>query len=50
MSDGEIKAKVDSLYEDGCRNIGEFMKEFSSLPADKKVVSQIVRGTLASYD
>jgi len=41
MTDAEITKKVQSLITDGATNMGEIMKAFASLPADKKVVSQI---------
>jgi uncharacterized protein YqeY len=41
MSADEIRAKVQSLIADGASNMGEVMKAFAALPADKKIVSQI---------
>ncbi len=41
MTNEEIREKVQSLISDGASNMGEIMKAFSSLSADKKVVSQI---------
>ncbi len=41
MSDAEITEKVQSLIANGSTNLGEIMKAFASLPADRKIVSQI---------
>lgn len=41
MTADEIRERVQSLIADGVSNLGEIMKAFSSLPADKKIVSQI---------
>jgi uncharacterized protein YqeY len=41
MSDEEIRTKITALIDNGASNMGEIMKAFSNLPADKKVVSQI---------
>ena len=41
MTNEEIREKVQTLISDGASNMGEIMKAFSNLPADKKVVSQI---------
>ena len=41
MSADEIRVKVQSLIADGASNMGEVMKAFAALPADKKIVSQI---------
>jgi len=41
MTNDEIKEKIMTLIESGSSNMGEIMKAFSNLPADKKVVSQI---------
>ena len=43
MSKDEITQKVTELVNSGITQIGAIMKEFSSLPADKKMVSEIVR-------
>jgi uncharacterized protein YqeY len=41
MSDEEIRTKITALIDNGASNMGEIMKAFSNLPADKKIVSQI---------
>lgn len=41
MSETEIEFKIKQLIEDGASNIGDIMKSFATLPADKKVVSSI---------
>jgi uncharacterized protein YqeY len=41
MSDDEIKNKIQDLIKGGCSNIAEVMRAFSTLPADRKQVSQI---------
>jgi uncharacterized protein YqeY len=43
MSKDEITQKVTELVNSGITQMGAIMKEFSSLPADKKMVSEIVR-------
>jgi uncharacterized protein YqeY len=43
MSEDEIKNKVQDLIDSGVNNIGQVMKEFSKLPADKKLVSKHFR-------
>ena len=47
MSQSEIESKVSEIIGNGASNIGQIMKEFSNLQADKKVVSQIARQMLA---
>lgn len=46
MSVEEIESKVVSLLSNGVTNMGMIMKEFSGLPADKKLVSEIVKKNL----
>ena len=46
LSVEEIQIKIDALVASGVNNIGQIMKEFSSLPADKKVVSEIAKRSL----
>jgi len=46
MSEQEIQIKIDSLITSGVTNIGMIMKEFNSLPADKKLVSEMVKKSL----
>jgi uncharacterized protein YqeY len=41
LSESEIREKIKSLISNGSSNVGEIMKAFSSIPADKKLVSQI---------
>ena len=43
MSKEEITTKVKELVGAGVTNIGAIMKEFATLPADKKVVSEVVK-------
>lgn len=43
MTQEEITHKVSELVNSGVTNIGSIMKEFSQLPADKKMVSEIIR-------
>lgn len=47
MSQSEIESKVSEIIGNGASNIGQIMKEFVNLQADKKVVSQIARQMLA---
>jgi len=46
MSEEDIRKKVSSIIESGVGNMGLIMKEFSDVPCDKKLVSQIVRENL----
>ena len=41
MTTDEVTEKIKSMIAEGSSNIGEIMKGFSALPADKKMVSQI---------
>lgn len=41
MSDSEISDKIKELISGGAGSIGEIMKAFASLPADRKKVSAI---------
>ena len=41
MSETEIELKIKQLIEAGATSIGDIMKSFSALPADKKSVSSI---------
>lgn len=43
MSKEEVTSKVTELKNSGVTNIGAIMKEFSSLPADKKMVSEVIK-------
>lgn len=43
MSKEEITQKVTELVNSGITNIGSIMKEFAQLPADKKMVSEVVK-------
>jgi uncharacterized protein YqeY len=47
LSAEEIQSKIESLVASGVKNIGQIMKEFSTLPADKKVVSEMAKKVLA---
>ena len=46
MSKDEFTQKVTELVNSGVTQMGAIMKEFASLPADKKVVSEVVREIL----
>ena len=41
MSETEIEFRIKQLIEGGASSIGDIMKSFAALPADKKVVSSI---------
>ena len=43
MSKEEVTSKVTELKKSGVTNIGAIMKEFASLPADKKMVSEVIK-------
>ena len=43
LSIEEIQSKIDALVASGVKNIGLIMKEFSSLPVDNKIVSELAR-------
>jgi uncharacterized protein YqeY len=43
MSKEEVTAKVTELVNSGVTQIGAIMKEFASLPADKKLVSESIK-------
>ena len=43
MSKEEVTAKVTELFNSGITQIGAIMKEFSTLPADKKMVSESIK-------
>jgi len=43
MSKDEVTQKVTELVNSGITQMGAIMKEFAALPADKKMVSEIVR-------
>ena len=47
LSADEIQSKIEALVASGVKNIGQIMKEFSTLPADKKVVSEMAKKALA---
>jgi len=46
LSVEEIQSKIDALVASGVKNMGQIMKEFSALPADKKLVSELVKKSL----
>lgn len=46
MSKEEITQKVTEIVNSGVTNIGAIMKEFSQFPADKKVVSEVIKEIL----
>jgi uncharacterized protein YqeY len=41
MTENEIRLKINELMENGASNIADIMRAFSTLPADRKEVSQI---------
>jgi uncharacterized protein YqeY len=43
MSKEEVADKVTELVNSGITQIGDIMKEFSNLPADKKMVSEVIK-------
>ena len=43
MSREEVTAKVTELVNSGVTQIGAIMKEFATLPADKKMVSESIK-------
>ena len=43
MSKEEVTAKVTELVNSGITQIGAIMKEFASLPVDKKMVSESIK-------
>ena len=43
MSKEEVTAKVTELVNAGITQIGAIMKEFATLPVDKKMVSEVVK-------
>jgi uncharacterized protein YqeY len=43
MSKEEVTAKVTELANSGITQIGAIMKEFATLPADKKMVSESIK-------
>lgn len=43
LSVEEIQSKIDALVAAGVKNLGMIMKEFNSLPVDKKLVSEMVK-------
>lgn len=43
MSREEIEQLVGGLMITGVKNIGLIMKEFANLPADKKIVSEVIK-------
>jgi uncharacterized protein YqeY len=46
LSEYEIRIKIEELVSNGAKNIGDVMKAFSGLPADKSIVSKIYKETL----
>lgn len=43
MSKDEVTKKVTELVNSGITQIGQIMKEFATLPADKKMVSEVIK-------
>jgi len=46
LSVEEIQSKIDALVASGVKNLGMIMKEFNSLPVDKKVVSELAKKSI----
>lgn len=46
MSRTEVEAKVNEIINSGENSIGGIMKAFATLPADKKIVSTVVKEIL----
>jgi len=46
MTKEEVTQKVIELVNSGITNIGAIMKEFASLPVDKKMVSEVIKETI----
>jgi len=46
MSKEEVTEKVTEIVNSGVTNIGLIMKEFATLPVDKKLVSEIAKSLL----
>ena len=47
MSKEEVTAKVNELVSSGITQISAIMKEFSTLPVDKKMVSEVVKEVIS---
>lgn len=47
MSKDEVTQKVTELVNSGITQMGAIMKEFAQLPADKKMVSEVVKEVLS---
>jgi len=47
MSEAEVQTKIDEIVAGGASHIGQIMKEFAKLSADKKLVSELARKALA---
>ena len=43
LSKDEIVSKVTELKVAGITNIGQIMKEFATLPVDRKIVSEVIK-------
>jgi uncharacterized protein YqeY len=43
LSREEIVVKITELKSAGVTNIGQIMKEFSTLPVDRKIVSEVIK-------
>ena len=46
LSVEEIQVKIDALVASGVNNIAQIMKEFSSMPVDKKIVSELAKKSI----
>jgi uncharacterized protein YqeY len=46
LSESEVQEKINSLIGSGVNSIGALMKEFTNLPVDKKMVSELIKKSL----
>lgn len=46
MSREEISLKLEELHKIGITQMGDIMKAFSALPADKKIVSDLIKNNI----
>lgn len=46
MSEAEVQNKINELMSSGITTIGAIMKEFATLPVDKKLVSELIKKSI----
>jgi len=46
MSEAEVQHKINELMSSGITTIGAIMKEFATLPVDKKLVSELIKKSI----